>query len=557
MKFLFKSYLSPEEKKRKRKQLLLGLISGVLLGLSFPPVPVPYFAFVALIPYLFVIESREGLGEINRFTYFTMFFFNITTLYWVGSWTADADPFLLIAGTLLMFWNPILFLIPSTFYYLSKKYIDKTFALYGLPVFWIFYEYIYTVSDFRFPWLTLGNSQPYFLPFIQIADIIGVYGLTLIILYINIFLFKITKKLLSEKRFSWRHGITTLLLFFVPMIYGAVRMSNFEFPDKKASVGLIQPNLNPWKKWDAGNLNEKLDLYFELSQRAIDDGAEIVVWPESALPVYLLSGSYQKEADRIHEFVDRNNVHLITGMPDATFYFNKENAPEEAKPTASGQSVYVSYNSILYFSPRSKHVAKYGKIKLVPFGEKVPLVEYIPFLGDLIKWNVGITSWNTGKEIVVHSTSVDEFEISIGGVICIESIYPDFCAEFVSKGANILVVVTNDSWYGNSSGPYQHKEFSVIRAVENRRSVVRAANGGISCYIDPLGNTIEHTEMFTKDYLVVEPVLNSEMTFYTKYHLLFPIISIIGVLAVVIYSVKEKYFSKSRSKLKGDKDEVN
>lgn len=540
MKLLFRSYLPPEKKKARRKELLMSLLAGLLMGISFPPVPAPFIIFIALIPYFWVVEKRSGLAEINRFTYFTMFFFNITTLYWVGSWTKDADPYLLIAGTLLMFWNPILFLIPSTLYYLAKKYVNNKIALYLFPFFWIFYEFIYTVSDFRFPWLTLGNSLPYMNTFIQIADIIGVYGLSIIIIYANILTYQLIKHYRSNKKLSFKYSTILIILLVAPLIYGMIALSNYKTSDKKIKIGLIQPNLNPWKKWDAGSLNDQIKLYLSLSTEAVNEGAQIIVWPESALPVYLLSGSYQNEVNQITHFINENNVHLITGMPDATFYFNKKDAPEDAKPTESGRMVYTSYNSILYFSPNSDEVKKYGKIKLVPFGEKVPLVEQIPILGDLIKWNVGISSWNQGKSIVVDTVKVNSNSTAIGGVICIESIYPDFCAQFVEKGAEVLVVVTNDSWYGNSSGPYQHKEFAVLRAIENRRSVVRAANGGISCYINPLGETVVSTKMFTRDILTAEIELNNHETFYTKHPLFIPVISILISAIIILMSAYKK-----------------
>ena len=135
----FKIPLTPEERIKRRNHLLLGLLSGVLLGISFPPIPLWILTFAALVPYFFVLEEKEGLAEINRFTYFTMFFFNLNTLYWVGSWTKDADPFLMISGTVLMFFNPLLFLIPSTFYYFARKSFGKTTALIGFPLFWVSY----------------------------------------------------------------------------------------------------------------------------------------------------------------------------------------------------------------------------------------------------------------------------------------------------------------------------------------------------------------------------------------------------------------------------------
>ncbi len=537
---LFKVAQTPADRKLKRKQLLLGLLSGLLVGLSFPPIPLPYLVFFGLVPYLYVLNQREGLAEINRFTYFTAFIFNLITLYWVGSWTPDADPFLMIAGTVLMFFNPLLFLIPSTLYYVCKQLFNKKVAFMLLPFFWITYEYAYSITEFRFPWLTIAHSLAYFNTFIQISEIIGTFGLSIIIIYVNIFLFQFVKSYFEHKKFNPLYLSVAAIFIVLPLMYGFLRLNSFELSKDSVQVGLIQPDLNPNKKWEIGNLQDHLNLYFDLSEKAINDGAEVIIWPETALPVYLLSGNYKFETEQLHKFVDTNNIFLLTGMPDATFFFEGDTIPKDAKPTKSEGVFYTSYNSIIMFTPESREIQKYGKIKLVPFGEKVPLVEHLPFLGDFLKWNVGISSWNTGKDTTVFgmtrsniSNEIDS--IKIAGLVCIESIYPGFTASFVQRGADMIAVVTNDSWYGNSSGPYQHKEFSVFRAVENRRTVIRAANGGISCIIDPLGNTILDTKMFTKTYLVGDVILQDNLTFYTENPLIIPIVS--SVLSLWIFGL--------------------
>ncbi len=544
-KNIFKRYSTKEEKKKHRRNLLFGLLSGILLGISFPPVPLPYFIFIALVPYLYVLEKLDGLGEINRFTYFTAFIFNIITLYWVGSWTPDADPFLMISGTVLMFFNPILFLIPSTLYYFSKKLFSKQISLLLLPVFWVTYEFAYSVTEFRFPWLTLGNGLPYFNRYIQIADIIGVYGLSLLILYTNILIYKALSNYYKYKKFNIKYILNVLLILLIPLIYGAIKINSFAHSNKKIKVGLIQPNFNPNKKWDAGNLETQLELYLSLSDSAINKGAQLLIWPETALPVYLLSGRYSIQVAQIRKYLDSNNIPLITGMPDVEFYPFGKNAPPHAKPVKKSKTLYTSYNSILCFNPNEEKIQKYGKIKLVPFGEKIPYVEYFPWLNKWIKWNVGISSWNTGRDTVVIKIKNGLAQYNVGAVVCIESIYPDFVSQFVRKGANFIAIVTNDSWYGNSSGPYQHKEISVLRAVENRRTLVRAANGGISCIIDPLGNTIKHTKMFTRTNLVGKVELRNGRTFYTMHPLLIPYtvcsISILVIILFIGMKIKKKF----------------
>jgi len=530
--------------KLNKKNISLAILSGIMIGISFPPIPLPILIFFSFVPFFFLLEIKNTLGDINRISYLTFFVFNLITLYWVGSWTKEADPFLMISGVLLLFLNPAFYLIPTSIYFLSTKIISKEKSLLLFPIFWVFFEYIYSVTDLRFPWLTLGNTLPYFNQFIQIADVIGAYGLSLLILYINIFIYLSIKELKSTKKINYKYALIATLLFIIPIIYGSVKIANQKPFVNKVTVGLIQPNLNPWDKWSGGNLDQQIDLYLDLSEKAYKQGARLIIWPESALSVYLLSGNYSEQVQKIQKFVYMNNIFLMTGMPDVNFYFDLNNAPNDAKKLKSGDAAYTSYNSILLFSPITLEVQKYQKNLLVPFGEHVPFVEQFPFLGNLIRWQVGISSWNVGKEQNVFDLSA----IKVGGIICIESIYPDYVAKFVQKGADFIAVVTNDSWYGYSSGPFQHKEISVLRAIENRRSVVRAANGGISCVIDPFGRTLKKTNLFEKTILVASVPIYSEKTFYTKYPLLIPyfvvLVTLIVLISVLIFSLKIKIRKK-------------
>jgi apolipoprotein N-acyltransferase len=537
--------VTPDELKEKKKQLLLASVGGVLLGLSFPPIPLPFLSFFAFIPFFFVLEKRESLLSVNRISYVFLFFFCLVTLYWVGSWTKEADPFLMISGALLLFANPGFYLISTSLYFLSVKIFPKRISLLLFPLYWVFFEYIYSLTDLKFPWLTLGNSLAYFNQFIQIADVVGVYGLSLIVLYINVFLYLSLKEITREKRVNQHYMGFALLLFLIPIIYGWIRVASYDTPEKQVKVGLIQPNINPWEKWSGGSINDQLNVYFELSQKAINSGAKIIFWPETALPCYLLSGSYVFELERIHQFVDENKIALITGMPDINFFFDIKKAPKGAKLLRSGDAAYTSFNSILTFLPNTRNIQKYQKNKLVPFGEKVPFVEDLPFLGDFIKWQVGISSWNVGTAQNLSDLNY----LKVGGVVCIESIYPEYITKLVNNGAEFLAVVTNDSWYGYSSGPFQHKEISVLRSVENRRSVVRNANGGISCIIDPMGRTLASTKLFTKNILVGYVPLNSEKTFYSQFPFVIPsiavIVSLFTILSAAIKSLLKSVKKKS------------
>lgn len=545
LKFLTKRRIrTAEEKKEIKNERLLAVISGAMLAVAFPPFGLPYIALVALIPLLYLLEKRRSLNGQLKITYLWGFSFNLLTLYWVGSWTKEADPFLMLSGAALMFFNPLTFLVPSALYHMARRRFGKSSALLMLPFFWAFYEYLYSLTDFRFPWLMLANSLPKFTSFIQIADIIGAPGLGILLLYINIFFYLAYKEFMQKDR-NWKFPFAAALLFLLaPVLYGNYKIKTYEPSKDMLRVGLIQPNLDPWDKWAEGSAETILDGYFRQSDEAAKSGASLIVWPETALPVYLLSGNNPELSGRIRDYLAAHRLNLLTGMPDLRVYSAGEKMPAGAKPVPGGDLYYGTFNSVLLFSWNDPFIQRYGKMKLVPFGEKVPLVNNFPMLGRLIKWGVGISSWNEGMDTTVFSSEKRRF----AGIVCIESIYPDFVSSFVKKGAGLIFIVTNDSWYGNSSGPYQHQEIAALRAVENRRTVLRCANGGISCMIDPMGRTVTESSMFSKAVLVINAPLDYRLSFYTVHPLIIPYISLsLSLITMMIYGlsfIRRKYNHK-------------
>ncbi len=553
MKKLFfknKPPLSPERKKERNQQRYLLILSGILLGISFPPFPFPcqLFMFVALVPYFYVIEKKKTLAEINRATYLTFFIFCLITIYWVGSWQKGTDPYLMIAGGTLLFFNPLLFLIPSTLYYMARRSLGYNFALFVFPFFWITYEYLYMLTDISFPWLTLGSGLSHFIPFIQIADIIGAVGISLIVIYINILFYKAFIKFrISDK--SYRYYIAAAVVIFAAiLLYGYYRLSSFKVSETKVRVGLVQPNIDPWDKWENNNIDESLHEYLTLSRKATKKGANLILWPETALDAYLTTMRYLPERDSIYNFIRSTGTYLLTGMPDIQFYNSLQKIPSDAKYSKAGDYYYSIYNGVLLFSPYTLNIQRYGKMKLVPFGEKVPFSDQLPFLAKLFSWGVGISGWNVGRDttifnfnIFVHKdSSTVRYDLKVNSLVCYESVYPYFVADFVRKGADLITVVTNDSWYGKSSGPYQHKEIAVLRAIENRKSVIRDANGGISCIIDPLGRTLMQSKLFTKTVLVGDVPIQEGETFFTRYPMIIPYAASYFSLIIVIFFIVTK-----------------
>lgn len=546
----YKVQLSPEEKKQRRKERLLLILSGIILGISFPPFPFPFtlLIFVGLIPYFIVIKRRTTLASISRATFLFSLVFSLITIYWVGSWSSEADPYLMLAGVALLLVYPCVMLIPSTLFYLTKKVFPKFDAIWFFPLFWVTLEYLLTQTDLRFPWLLLGHGLAKFNLFIQGADIVGTNGLSLIAAYLNVLLFKSFFEKNSEEKFRLKPLLIAVFIFLCMIIYGIYKTSTFRISERKVRIGIVQPNLNPWDKWSTGNLSDLLNMYLTLSQKCVDEGAEVILWPETALPVYAFGGTYPMVENSIYNFLDTNHVSLLTGMPDIIYDLNQNNIPEDSKYSGPGNYYYRTYNAVLGLNPGSRSIQRYGKMKLVPLGERVPFVDQFAFLGDLLKWGVGITGWNIGKDTTVFKIKNEKIDtIKVGGLVCYESVDPVFVTAFVQKGAELITVVTNDSWYGKSSGPYQHKDFAMLRAVENRRSVVRCANGGVSCIINAKGNILAETEMFEKTTLVGEVPLQDEKTFYSENPLIVPILC--SVFSFWIFGMNILIWLKSKFKM--------
>ncbi|HSW55456.1 MAG TPA: apolipoprotein N-acyltransferase [Ignavibacteriaceae bacterium] len=552
MKFLSKYRIpvTPEERKERRKEWLLLIVSGIILGISFPPFPFPFtlLIFIGLIPYFIVLKKRTTLASISKATFLFSFFFSVTSIYWVGSWSADADPYLMLAGAALLLAYPCVMLIPSTLFYLARKVFPRFDALWLFPLFWVTLEYLLSLTDLRFPWLLLGHGLAKFNLFIQGADIIGTNGLSLVVAYINVLIYKSFFEKKENEKIKLQPVLIAAVIFLCLLIYGVYKVSSFSISERNVTVGIVQPDLNPWDKWETGNLGQLTNQYLDLSQQCVDEGAEVILWPETALPVYAFGGTHAVVENAIFNFLDRNKVSLLTGMPDIIYHYDLNNLPEDAKYSKQGDYYYRTYNAVIGLNPGTREIQRYGKMKLVPLGEKVPFSDQLTFLGDIFKWGVGITGWNIGKDTTVFKIYNDGIDtIKVGGLVCYESVDPVFVTAFVQKGAEMITVVTNDSWYGKSSGPYQHKDFAMLRAVENRRSVVRCANGGVSCIINAKGEILAETELYTRTTLVGEVPLQTEKTFYSENPLIVPVLT--SVFSFWIFGMNILIWLKKKFKM--------
>jgi len=502
----------------------LAVLSGALLGFSFPPFRTGLLACVGLVPLLVALSHRDRLSRALRVAYVAMLVFHVITLNWTGGYVHANDPYMMIAGAVTMLFHPLFYMIPLGLYHASRKWLGETAALAALPFLWVGYEYSHSLSEWSFPWLTIGNSQSYDLSRIQFISFTGIWGLSFWILIINILAYLLYGELL-EKRWTRRASVLGALILLVgvlPTAFGLYVLAGAPpagepGPGTPVTVGIVQSNVDPWAKWDLSG-SDLLALYGGLTHRIVADSAGprpgIVLWPETAITGFPLLPASRPILDGLHRIADTMDVAILTGITHAVFYPDPAAAPASARRARGSGEKYDAFNAAAFIQPHVEEVDWYGKMKMVPLAERVPYADMFAFL-DFLRWGVGIGGWQIGPRQTVFRDSADGVRFS--SLICYESTYPGFVASFVRKGASFLALITIDSWWGKMSGAFQHRQFAVFRAVENRRWIARCAVGGISCFIDPYGRSYDDTELFTQRTIARTIAASADLTFYTRH----------------------------------------
>ncbi len=495
---------------RKINPIFYFIATGILLGLSFPPLPFNLFAFIAFIPIFFANDNFIIKKKFLQY-YITFFIYHGITNWWISSWQPNSDTYLLISGLVVWLVHPVFFTIPLLIYDYIKKIIGKEKAVWLFPIIWVAYEWCRTLTDIAYPWLTIGYTQAYNIYWNQFADIAGIWGISFVILLANVVIYRIITianenkinslnfQLMSNKK------IRFLLLFLfimitIPIVYSLERINKFNHEkllstNPTITVGLVQANINPWDKW-SGIVFDQIAIHQRLQDSLISSFGviDLSIWSETAVHYVSLDFNSNHNFGYFEEWVNNTGISLLTGFAD--LYILKPD--EKITPTAKylnwdSSKAYDTFNSVLLLNPHpynKKNPQIYHKIKLTPFGEAIPFIEFLSFLRPFLEWNVGISSWRRGDSIFNLTIQNQNVNTEIGTVICIESVYPDFVRQFTRKGAEILSVITNDGWYDHTFGPEQHYIIASMRAIENRRYLLRCANTGKSGFISPTGISI-------------------------------------------------------------------
>ncbi|MFP4543312.1 MAG: apolipoprotein N-acyltransferase [Candidatus Kapaibacterium sp.] len=542
-----------------RDKYLFAVVSGALLALSFPPVPLPLFAFIGLVPLLIIFETEPETNHKFTLLYLAFFIYHGGTNWWISSWQEQSDPYLFASGIATWIVHPFFFMLPFIPYFYMKSKLRGYTALSFFPVFWIVFEWTHGLGDLSYPWLTLGNTQIHNTHWIQFIDITGVWGASLLIVIANTGISRFILEyrrlnragLKSElKNMQIKFSIALIAFLLIPYIYGFVRIAQFDHDDllnkgESLNIGLIQPNIDPWEKWQLDPYQQVL-LHMELQDSLKNEvkQLDLAIWSETAIRFLGYSFNRDHDFSFLKKWVDTSKTALLSGIVDYYFYPEDTEIPPSAKRFEDAPEIaYESYNAALLINPVElpDTTRMHRKMRLTPFAERLPYVEIFSFAKKWFEWGVGISGWAKGKvqkPLLYHH---EEDSAYIGTIICIESIYPDFVKNFTLKGATILSVITNDSWFDHTPGPEQHYQIAAVRAIENRRYIARTANSGVTGFIKPTGETLLRAKQYEKTAVAATIPELKVITPYVRFGNWLPFLGLVITVIALFYARFRKH----------------
>lgn len=497
----------------------LAATTGLLLTASFPRIGWEFLAWVAFIPLFYSIKDTPSLtsfklGFLAGLVHYT------TLLYWiVGVIHHYGQLPGVLCAVILMLLVFYLSLYPGLFAMVISQLRARSLPYYlTAPFFWTALENVKSFFLSGFPWENLGHSQYNRLHLIQLSDILGVYGLSALIMAVNAVLFEAWICISKNRTFAWKPILSVALAIAGFLTYGTWRIGKIDRAAEaapKRAIALVQGNIDQSKKWLPCFQHETLKRYGTLSSAALKTGPDLIIWPETALPFYFL---HDEDLTRESlEIVRTCGVYFVLGSPS----FRR-----------TGQKISY-YNSAYLVDPCGKVVGKYDKVHLVPYGEYVPLKRYFPFLGKMVE---AVGDFECGRKGQVLLWGCEK----IGVLICFEAIFSELARSMVQSGAQLLINITNDAWFGKTSAPYQHLSMVVFRAVENHVAVARAANTGISAFVDPVGRLVDETPLFEEAIRIRSlPVMNHK-SFYARHGDIFAIGCILVSVILCVIPVRSK-----------------
>ena len=486
---------------KKKSHWLLAIVSGLLVGISYLPLKSGFLIYIGFIPIFHSwiksdSESNFKSGLIFGITY------NLISNYWIGT-NSGAELYVVFLSLIFAVFYLGLFWAFAGYIYGRIKTFSNAYII--LPFLVVSLEWIRSFGPLGFTWGNIALTQSEYIYILQFLDFTGSYFVTFFIISLNLFVYVF---LMKEKLLIKKYRLFILLIFTIPLI-GFYRLNQIKPTDKSIEVVIVQPNIDPNKKWDYRLRKETMALMDSLYNDAIAMKPDLIIFPETALPSYLKIETRIRK--RLQKKVNESQIPILIGTVDRQLDQN-------------GNKSY--FNSSMYLSPHSEFLM-YDKIHLVPFAE----YDLIPsILSPLANLNL-----NINRGVFRKGENYAKFKINdlyFSNIICYESSFPRYARRFAANGADFLTIQANDGWLGQSAGPFQHFAQAKLRAIENRIPIVRGGNTGISGYILPTGEVINKTSLGKQKIIKEEFSIYNSGTFYSFYGDIFAVMSFILFLFI-------------------------
>lgn len=490
-----------------------SILSGLLLWAAWPVSPFTFLIFIAWIPLLQVAEITKKRIPFFFYSLLTAMVWNVCATWWIWNSTD-------IGSVAAIFANSLLMTLPWWGFHIFKNKYGKRMGFAALIIFWMAFEYIHLNWQLSWPWLTLGNVFASHPDWVQWYEYTGTGGGTLWVLIVNVLLYDLLTQLKTKKVQLQNVTIAGVILIFPFVISIIIKPGTLaNQPGQGAALNnviIVQPNIDPYNdKFDASTLSSQLEKLISLSEKELDSNTRLVIWPETALPAGVWQEEFQDANiyQPVFAFTKRHTaVTLVTGIETYKSYGQLKAAPS-ARFNERDSSFYDVFNAAVAIKANAP-LQFYNKSKLVPGVETLP--DFLLWMAPVFEKFGGTASgYGKSKESAVFAE--DNNPYICAPIICYESIYGEYVASYAAKGANLLTIITNDGWWGNTPGHKQHLEYARLRAIETRKWVVRSANTGISAVINRTGEILQ-TQPWNKPAFIKAnvPAISGE-TFYVLY----------------------------------------
>jgi apolipoprotein N-acyltransferase len=497
---------------------ILAALCGACFALSFPKYGTGFLAWIALVPLFLALQTTDSPRRAALLAFIAGMIANIGLLYWISNVIVmygylplyiGISAMLLMCAALSAYFS----LFAAAVVFLRNRGLSEIVTA---PLLWTTLEYLKSHLFTGFPWENLAYSQYKFLHIIQFTDITGIYGLSFVIILINALIYDVITYCQQERKITTELAVGGLV-FVLIFVYGQFSLHRVSQELKSApamEVSLVQGNIDQSIKWNPQYQDETIDIYNSLSLKNAPTARGLIVWPETATPFY-----FQERfplARSVSQIPPLTSDWLLFGSP---------------RYETEGTNIHFM-NSAFLLNPEGEITGKYDKVHLVPYGEYVPLRNLFPYINKLVE---GIGDFKKGQIIEPLTLS---YPYSLGVLICYEGIFPEISRAYRHKGADLLVNITNDAWFGKTSAPYQHLSMTVMRAVENRVFLIRAANTGISAIISPSGKIVRQTDLFTRTVLKGSIKFLDRTTIYALYGDIFVYICFLLLGGMIFNTIK-------------------